>query len=86
MKTQKFSRYFSVYDVIFLTAAAVIFIFAVFFPPVHSVADQGDFEPYALYKTGLTSLCTSPVISRSVNLFCFSVADCQNNMCPDRCI
>lgn len=44
MKTQKFSRYFSVYDVIFLTSAAVIFIFAVFFPPVHSVADQGDFE------------------------------------------
>lgn len=44
MNTRKFLKYFSIYDIIFLIAAAVIFIFAVFFPPVHSVADQGDFE------------------------------------------
>ncbi len=44
MKIRKFLSHFSVYDMIFLIAAAVIFIFTVFFPPVHSIADQGDFE------------------------------------------
>lgn len=37
-------RFFSVYDIIFIIAAAAIFIFAVMLPPVRSIADQGDFE------------------------------------------
>lgn len=37
-------KLFSIYDVFFLVVAAAVFIWAVFVPPVHSIADQGDFE------------------------------------------
>ena len=35
---------FSAYDIIFIISVIVVFVYAVFVPPVHSVADQGDFE------------------------------------------
>lgn len=38
------TRKITVYDILFLTAAAAIFFFAVFYPPVRGIADQGDFE------------------------------------------
>ncbi len=41
---KKILKYFSVYDIIFLSAVTIIFIYSVFIPPVHSIADQGDFE------------------------------------------
>lgn len=34
----------TIYDIIFLSTAVILFFFAVFYPPVRSVADQGDFE------------------------------------------
>lgn len=34
----------TIYDILFLTAALLIFFFAVFYPPVRGIADQGDFE------------------------------------------
>lgn len=37
-------RIFSAYDIIFLLGAITIFVCAVFASPVHSIADQGDFE------------------------------------------
>lgn len=37
-------RRLTVYDIIFLAAAVLVFALAVFVPPVRSVADQGDFE------------------------------------------
>lgn len=33
-----------IYDIIFIVLAAVVFVCAVFIPPVRSIADQGDFE------------------------------------------
>jgi len=37
-------KIFSAYDIIFIISVIVVFVYAVFVPPVHSVADQGDFE------------------------------------------
>ena len=37
-------KIFSAYDIIFIISVIAVFIYAVFIPPVHSVADQGDFE------------------------------------------
>ena len=37
-------KIFSAYDIIFVISVIAVFIYAVFVPPVHSVADQGDFE------------------------------------------
>lgn len=41
---KKFFNRFTVYDIIFLYAVTAVFIYSVFIPPVHSIADQGDFE------------------------------------------
>lgn len=37
-------KIFSAYDIIFIISVIAVFVYAVFVPPVHSVADQGDFE------------------------------------------
>lgn len=42
----------SFYDIFFLIGAVVIFIWCVFIPPAHSIADQGDFERI-MHRCGL---------------------------------
>ena len=37
-------KIFSAYDIIFIISIIAVFIYAVFVSPVHSIADQGDFE------------------------------------------
>ena len=37
-------KIFSAYDIIFIISVIAVFIYAVFVSPVHSIADQGDFE------------------------------------------
>lgn len=37
-------KIFTAYDIIFIISVIAVFIYAVFVSPVHSVADQGDFE------------------------------------------
>ena len=37
-------KIFSAYDIIFIISVIAVFVYAVFVSPVHSVADQGDFE------------------------------------------